>query len=138
MSLLLSPVPCAAPWRCSLVPDAETRPRREIEGQFDDKEDLIALFGTGIRIEDDGNTVRDNLFVGDFEYLYLGSPFRAKMLNRPIEGTVIEGNKNASPSSRSFLQNSFLADDEHKDTVIGQPDAGSSVPVPDTCKTGQT
>lgn len=92
---------------------------------------------TGIRIEDDGNTVRDNLFVGDFEYLYLGSPFRAKMLNRPIEGTVIEGNKNASPSSRSFLQNSFLADDEHKDTVIVQPDAGSSVPAPDTCKTGQ-
>ena len=76
--------------------------------------------------------------MGDFEYLYLGSPFRANMLNRPIEGTVIEGNKNASPSSRSFLQNSFLAADEHKDTVIVQPDAGSSVPAPDTCKTGQT
>ncbi len=91
---------------------------------------------TGIRIEDDGNTVRDNLFLGDFEYLYLGSPFRAKMLNRPIERTVIEGNENVSPSGRSFLQNSFLADGEHKETVINQPDAGSTERKPNVCKTG--
>ncbi|WP_454609415.1 right-handed parallel beta-helix repeat-containing protein [Labrenzia sp. MBR-25] len=93
---------------------------------------------TGIRIEDDGNTVRNNLFLGDFEYLYLGSPFRAKMLNRPIERTVIEGNENVSRSGRSFLQNSFLADGEHTETVIDQSDAGSVELKPNACKTGQS
>ncbi|WP_298959243.1 right-handed parallel beta-helix repeat-containing protein [uncultured Roseibium sp.] len=76
---------------------------------------------TGIRIEDDGNVVEDNFFVGDFEYLYLGSPFRAKYLNRPVVGTVIENNRNYSPSGRDFIQNSFLAKGEHNQTVILQP-----------------
>lgn len=93
---------------------------------------------TGIRIEDDGNEVRNNLFLGDFEYLYLGSPFRARMLNRPIKGTVIEGNRSVSPSGRIFLQNSFLADGEYTDTVIDQPDPASAGPKPDVCETGRS
>ncbi len=77
---------------------------------------------TGIRVEDDGNVVAGNLFIGDFEYLYLGSPFRARYLKRPVSGTVIENNRSISPAGRSFLENSFLADGEHADTVIDQPD----------------
>ncbi|MEM5584473.1 right-handed parallel beta-helix repeat-containing protein [Roseibium sp. AS2] len=76
---------------------------------------------TGIRIEDDGNTVRDNLFIGDFEYLYLGSPFRAALLDRPLTGTEIIGNRNVSHAGRTFLQNSFIAEGEHSGTVIKQP-----------------
>jgi len=92
---------------------------------------------TGIRIEDDGNVVKDNLFIGDFEYLYLGSPFRASLLNRPVLDTEIAGNRNISPTGRTFLENSFLAEGEHSGTVIDQPgalsDAGRAV---SNCGTG--
>lgn len=80
---------------------------------------------TGIRIEDDGNAVIGNRFIGDFEYLYLGSPFRTKFLERPIKDTVIANNRAYSPSGRSFLENSFLAEGEHTGTVIEQQNAGS-------------
>ena len=80
---------------------------------------------TGIRIEDDHNTVEANRFIGDFEYIYLGSPFRSRVLNRPIEGTVIRDNMHVSPSGNSFLQNSFLAEGEHEGTILRQE--GSSV-----------
>ncbi|MES0809358.1 right-handed parallel beta-helix repeat-containing protein [Roseibium sp. SCPC15] len=92
---------------------------------------------TGIRIEDDGNAVTGNRFIGDFEYLYLGSPFRARFLNRPIKNTVISGNHSFSPSGRSFLENSFLAEGEHIDTVIEQQGFGNfSMPKRTTCSAG--
>lgn len=75
---------------------------------------------TGIRIEDDGNVVADNLFIGDFEYLYLGSPFRARYLDRPLRDTAIEGNLAVSPSGKGFLENSFLAEGEHVGTMLSQ------------------
>lgn len=75
---------------------------------------------TGIRIEDDGNAVLNNLFIGDFEYLYLGSPFRARYLDRPIKDTVIEGNLVVSPTGKGFLENSFIAEGEHIGTSLGE------------------
>jgi len=88
---------------------------------------------TGIRIEDDGNKVIGNRFLGDFEYLYLGSPFRAQQLDRPIKGTVIEGNKGWSPAERGFLENTFLAEGEHVNTVLRQNASQNPAAEPENC-----
>ncbi|PVB62916.1 right-handed parallel beta-helix repeat-containing protein [Labrenzia sp. 011] len=92
---------------------------------------------TGIRIEDDGNAVKDNLFLGDFEYLYLGSPFRAALLDHPVTGTQVIGNRNLSPAGRTLLENSFLAEGEHSHTVMDQPaNTAEKVPSGARCRPG--
>lgn len=50
----------------------------------------------GVRVEDDGTTVRQNTFVGDAPGQYavvVGTRFRGAVLDQPVRGTSIEGNR---------------------------------------------
>ncbi len=75
--------------------------------------------GTGVRVEDDGAAVAENRFIGDFEYVYLGTPFRSQLLGRPVEDTVIRDNSFYSPSGRSFSENAIVIEGEHTGTDFG-------------------
>jgi len=76
------------------------------------------LSKAGIRIEDDQTTVTGNLFLGDFEYIYLGSPFRANLINKPVDGTSITDNSFASPASQTFDAQLALVPNEHTGTTL--------------------
>jgi parallel beta-helix repeat protein len=72
----------------------------------------------GIRIEDDRTSVSTNLFIGDFEYIYLGSPFRANLIGKPVDGTIIGNNSFASPKSNGFAGQLALVPGEHTNTQL--------------------
>lgn len=69
--------------------------------------------GTGVRVEDDRARIVGNRFVGDFEYLYLGSVFRTRLLNKPVLDTVIAENNFASPKGASFAEHATIVSGEH-------------------------
>jgi len=85
----------------------------------------------GVRIEDDETRITGNHFVGDFEYIYLGTPFRAHLLNRPVDRTVITGNTHSSPAGRTFTENLALVPGEHSNTTL-QSSVDAGAPTPDS------
>ena len=72
----------------------------------------------GIRIEDDGTRVVDNLFIGDFDYVFVGAPFRARLADQPVDSTVIVNNSYHSSSEASFAERLALIPDEHTNTQL--------------------
>lgn len=72
----------------------------------------------GIRIEDDDTEVNDNLFVGDFDYIFVGAPFRARLANQPISNTVIRNNSFHGTDATTFQARLALIPDEHEGTVL--------------------
>lgn len=61
--------------------------------------------GIGIRVEDDGNTLANNR-LDDLEQICIlvGTGPRSEVLNRPVTGTVLTGNRCTNvPSSRAFV-----------------------------------
>jgi parallel beta-helix repeat protein len=72
----------------------------------------------GIRIEDDDTEVTHNIFIGEFDYLFLGSPFRARLDNRPVLNTVIQSNAYISVESSNFIDHLALMPDEHLGTQL--------------------
>lgn len=72
----------------------------------------------GIRVEDDGTEIRGNLFLGDFDYIFVGAPFRARLANQPIRGTSITQNSFYQPSLTEFSSQLALIPDEHTETIL--------------------
>jgi parallel beta-helix repeat protein len=72
----------------------------------------------GIRVEDDDTRITGNLFVGAFEYIYLGTPIRSRYLNRPVEHTVITGNSYVDSEASAFSDQLALVPGEHVETVL--------------------
>ena len=78
----------------------------------------------GIRVEDDETEITENLFVGDFDYIFLGAPFRALLNDSPVMNTLIRGNAyvrdslGADELDTSFTDYLALMPDEHEGTMI--------------------
>ncbi|MGB0646122.1 MAG: right-handed parallel beta-helix repeat-containing protein [Bradymonadia bacterium] len=72
----------------------------------------------GVRIEDDGTEVRDNLFIGDFDFIFVGAPFRARLNNEPVRDTVITDNSFAEAGAAEFRTKLALIPEEHVDTQV--------------------
>ncbi|MBW2528052.1 MAG: right-handed parallel beta-helix repeat-containing protein [Deltaproteobacteria bacterium] len=72
----------------------------------------------GIRIEDDSTTVTGNLFLGDFDYVFVGAPFRARLDGHPVLDTVIADNSFANPVATLFADHLALIPDEHLGTQL--------------------
>ena len=72
----------------------------------------------GIRVEDDDTEIRDNLFIGDFDYIFVGAPFRARLANQPVANTIIRGNSFKSDEATTFHARLALIPDEHEGTVL--------------------
>ena len=72
----------------------------------------------GIRVEDDGTRVADNLFIGDFDYVFVGAPFRARLAGQPVDSTVIVSNSYHSSSGADFSERLALIPDEHSNTEL--------------------
>lgn len=71
-----------------------------------------------VRVEDDEATVTNNLFLGEFDYVFLGAPFRAKLASEPVRDTLIANNSFHSSVASSFDQHLALIPGEHEGTVI--------------------
>ena len=74
----------------------------------------------GIRVEDDGSEITDNLFLGDFDYIFVGAPFRARLADQPVRDTVITGNAYHSPRGDDFNARLALIPDEHVGTELSE------------------
>ena len=72
----------------------------------------------GIRVEDDGTEIRGNLFLGDFDYIFVGAPFRARLANQPVRGTSITENSFYLPPVTEFTSQLALIPDEHVETTL--------------------
>ena len=72
----------------------------------------------GIRVEDDGTEITDNLFIGDFDYIFVGAPFRARLANQPVANTIIRDNSFQSEEATTFEGRLALIPDEHDGTVL--------------------
>ncbi|MEE2643614.1 MAG: right-handed parallel beta-helix repeat-containing protein [Myxococcota bacterium] len=72
----------------------------------------------GIRIEDDDTVIRENLFIGDFDYIFVGAPFRARLDGHPVMRTEIAQNSYHSPSGADFEARLALIPDEHEETAL--------------------
>jgi len=72
----------------------------------------------GIRVEDDETEITGNLFVGDFDYIFVGAPFRARLDDHPVLDTLIRDNSYYAPQSASFVSQLALIPDEHSGTVL--------------------
>jgi hypothetical protein len=72
----------------------------------------------GVRVEDDETRVTGNLFLGSFDYVFVGAPFRAKLDNHPALDTVITGNSFWSPTASQFGEHLALIPGEHEGTVL--------------------
>ncbi|MEE2902452.1 MAG: right-handed parallel beta-helix repeat-containing protein [Myxococcota bacterium] len=72
----------------------------------------------GIRVEDDETEVTGNLFIGDFDYIFVGAPFRARLENKPILDTNISNNSFHSPQGETFPNRLALIPDEHLRTIL--------------------
>ena len=73
---------------------------------FEDNEIIGNTFESigrgGIRLKTMGLVV-DNLFIGDFDYVFVGAPFRARLADQPVDSTVIVNNPTSS-SEASFAE----------------------------------
>ena len=56
----------------------------------------------GIRVEDDETEITGNLFIGDFDYIFVGAPFRARLDNHPVLDTLIRNNSYYAPGDTSL------------------------------------
>lgn len=74
--------------------------------------------GTGVRVEDDNNRIAANLFEGAFDYVYVGTPFRSRLLGLPVSGTRIENNRARAIGSKRFSARLVLVEGENRDTAI--------------------
>ena len=72
----------------------------------------------GIRVEDDETEITGNLFIGDFDYIFVGAPFRARLDNHPVLDTLILDNSYFAPGSSSFTSQLALIPDEHTGTIL--------------------
>ena len=72
----------------------------------------------GVRVEDDGTEIVGNLFVGNFDYIFVGAPFRARLAGQPILNTVITDNSYGDTSESMFQSHLALIPDEHQGTVL--------------------
>ena len=72
----------------------------------------------GIRVEDDDTDVTQNLFLGDFDYIFLGAPFRARLANQPVQNTLIQANAFVSEEDSLFIDHLALMPDEHISTIL--------------------
>jgi len=72
----------------------------------------------GVRIEDDDTTIERNVFLGAYDHIYLGTPFRARYLDRPVARTRIAHNLFNAPDATRFDDHLFTVPGEHRDTVI--------------------
>jgi hypothetical protein len=53
----------------------------------------------GVVVEDDRTQIVGNLFIGDFEFIQVGTEFRSTFLGLPVRGTEIKGNTHFLRSS---------------------------------------
>lgn len=72
----------------------------------------------GIRVEDDETEVTRNLFVGDYDYIFVGAPFRARLAMQPVTDTNIADNSYHSPQGTNFRGRLALIPDEHRGTIL--------------------
>ena len=72
----------------------------------------------GVRVEDDDTEVTQNLFVGDFDYIFLGAPFRARLADQPVQNTLIQSNSFLSDEDILFIDHLALMPNEHASTVL--------------------
>ena len=72
----------------------------------------------GIRVEDDETEITGNLFIGEFDYIFVGAPFRARLDNHPVLDTLIRDNSYYAPGNASFASLLALIPDEHSGTVL--------------------
>jgi len=75
----------------------------------------------GVRVEDDRARVAGNLFVGDFDYVFVGAPFRARLAGQPVADTLIVDNSYASlvqPPAADFAARLALIPGEHTGTRL--------------------
>ncbi|MEE2786707.1 MAG: right-handed parallel beta-helix repeat-containing protein [Myxococcota bacterium] len=72
----------------------------------------------GIRIEDDLTVVSHNLFIGDFDYIFVGAPFRARLAGQPVRGTEITNNSFTHAEADDFRAHLALIPDEHVETNL--------------------
>jgi len=77
-----------------------------------------AISHGGIRIEDDDTEVRGNLFIGDFDYVFVGAPFRARLAGQPVLNTILHNNSFLSDSAERFEDRLALIPDEHLNTSL--------------------
>jgi len=71
-----------------------------------------------VRVEDDDARVTGNFFLGDFDYVFVGAPFRAKLDSHPVLDTVISDNSFFSPVAQVFDEHLALIPEEHEGTVL--------------------
>jgi hypothetical protein len=76
----------------------------------------------GVRVEDDRARVAGNLFVGDFDYVFVGAPFRARLAGQPVQGTQIVDNSFAAAGgpAATFADRLALIPDEHTATTVAR------------------
>lgn len=96
----------------------------------------------GVRIEDDDTTVERNVFLGAYDHIYLGTPFRARYLDQPVARTRITHNLFKAPDATRYDAHLFTVPGEHRDTIIrenalacrAENGAWQACPEPDTEK----
>ena len=71
----------------------------------------------GIRVEDDETEITGNLFIGEFDYIFVGAPFRARLDNHPVLDTLIRDNSYYAPGNTSALLLALIPD-EHSGTIL--------------------
>ncbi len=73
----------------------------------------------GVRVEDDRARIVGNTFVGDFDWVYVGTPLRSRFLAHPVRDTVLRDNLFTPPDSRlSFEDHLALVPGEHEGTLL--------------------
>ncbi len=79
-----------------------------------------ALTLAGVRVEDDRAEITGNSFVGDFDYVFVGTPFRSRYLGRPVQDALIRDNCfSGAPAARpKFEDNIALVPGEHAGTTL--------------------
>ena len=91
----------------------------------------------GIRIEDDLTVVEDNIFIGEFDYVFVGAPFRARLADQPIRGTAIRSNHYISEADDDFESRLALIPDEHIETLLEGNFRGCQLPDSSILRHGQ-
>ena len=76
----------------------------------------------GIRVEDDDTEITGNLFVGDYDYIFLGAPFRARLDDHPVMNTLIRDNAYLTAQPSAFIDNLALMPEEHINTTLEEND----------------
>lgn len=89
------------PMECSMTPYFEAPLTQYIRDRADHnvvEHNLFVNTDYGVRVEDDGTQVRDNLFFGPdggHHAIVVGTPHRTRYLGDPVHDTAITGNRSA-------------------------------------------